>query len=253
MTTPASRLTTVDRLFDVVEFLQSNGSTGVTELAEELELTKSSAHAYLSALKTRGYAIQDNQSRYHLSLQFLDVGSSVQRGQKVFEAAHDALHHIAEQTGEKAWLVVEEGDQSVFLASVQGENAILIDTQVGQRTELYEIAGGKAILANLPESRRTELLSQYEYPLYPDSVGLTRSELESELQKVRETGIAYNDQFYINAVKGIGAPIIDTNDEVRGALSISGPYNRLEQLGEEQIIELLISTTSEVGVNINYL
>ena len=65
----------VDTALELIEVIQGHEEIGVTELADELDLTKGSVHAHLSTLQQRGYVVNDSE-RYRLGFEANDLISS---------------------------------------------------------------------------------------------------------------------------------------------------------------------------------
>ncbi|GAB3419176.1 IclR family transcriptional regulator [Haloparvum alkalitolerans] len=239
-----------DKLLRLVETLKEHGPSGVTELADRADMPKSTAHAYLSTLKEHGYVVQTDSRAYRLSLRFVDIGSKVRETRELYDEIRAKLDEISEETNEKAWWTVEENGKAVFMAKSAGKRAIQTNARIGLHLELYRLAAGMAILANLPAERRVDILDGYEYPL-PD--GRTRADLESELETVRETGVAYGTDSFLEGVTGIGVPLLDNAGTVHGAISVSGPSNRLEDdRNEQELTDLLRGISGELQVNFSY-
>lgn len=239
-----------ERVFDIVEALQQLTTAGVTELAEAVDMPKSTVHVHLSTLKDRGYVIQNETQQYQLSLKFLDVGMEVRETQEMFDEVVPKLDEIAEETNEKAWWVGEENGKAIFLAKSMGKRAIRTNSRIGQHTELYELAAGMAILSVLPEQRRNDIIDGYDFPL-PD--GRSREELESELSNIKDRGVAYGTEQFLKGVTGVGAPLTDNADNVYGAISISGPADRLDyERIESDLADLVRGISGELRVNLSY-
>lgn len=241
------------RMLRVIEALKASDGMGVTDLADGLGVSKSTVHAHLATLRDEGYVFKDGDDRYKLGLKFLDVGVVARQNRDDLSPTKRKIREIADQTGEKAWCIVEEQGKAVFLYEAQGENAIQTFAYPGKRAELFELAGGRAILANMPSERRAELFEEYEREDRLAGVPFTLSELKSDLERIREREYAFNPEYYVKHVAAVGVPIMDNRDVVRGALSISGPMHRLEgQKLEEEFPKLLLGIANEVGVNMSY-
>jgi len=239
-----------ERVLDIVEALKAQRTAGVTELAEAVDMPKSTVHVHLSTLKDRGYVVQDETQKYQLSLRFLDVGMEVREMQDMHDEVVPKLDEIADETNEKAWWITEENGKAVFLAKSLGSRAIRTNSRIGQHTELYELAGGMAILSVLPEQRRRAIIDGYDFPL-PD--GRSREELESELADVKERGVAYGTEQFLKGVTGVGAPLTDNAGNVYGAISISGPADRLDyERIESDLADLVRGISGELRVNLSY-
>lgn len=238
-----------ERMLDIIEALKKQTTAGVTDLARELEMPKSTVHVHLSTLKDRGYVVQDDEQRYRLSLQFLDIGMEVRETQAMYGEVVPKLDEIAEETNEKAWWVVEENGKAVFLAKSLGSRAIRTNSRIGQETELYELAGGMAILSVLPDERREAILDSYSFPL---TDGRSRSDLKAELTEIEDRGVAYGAEYFLKGVTGVGAPLTDNAGNVYGAISISGPVDRLDDRIETDYADLVRGITGELRVNLSY-
>ncbi len=129
--------TTVDsdeRMLNIIEALKERTSAGVTELADALEMPKSTVHVHLSTLKERGYVVQDESHEYRLSLRFLDMGTTIRQTQDMYDEVVPKLKQLAEETEEKAWWTVEENGKAVFIAKAVGSRAIRTNAYIGQHT-----------------------------------------------------------------------------------------------------------------------
>lgn len=241
------------RMMRIVETLKSSGPIGVTDLSEKIDIPKSTIYVHLSTLRDEGYIFKNDADEYALGLKFLDLGIVARKNRPSMQSTKKKIGEIAEQTGEKVWCIVEEEEKAVFLYEAQGKNAIQTFAYPGKRAELYELAGGRAILANVGSDRRASILEGYEREGHFETTPFTRAELEDVLAEIRDQGYAFNREFYVKHVAAVGVPIMDNRDVVRGALSISGPINRLEgQQLEEDFPELLLGTANEIGVNMSY-
>lgn len=239
-----------ERVLDIVEALQELRTAGVTELSDAVDMPKSTVHVHLATLKDRGYVVQDETQRYQLSLKFLDVGMEVREMQEMYDEVVPKLDEIAEETNEKAWWITEENGKAIFLAKSLGSRAIRTNSRIGQHTELYQLAGGMATLSVLPEQRRNEIIDSYEFPL-PD--GRTREELEAELDTIHERGVAYGTEQFLKGVTGVGAPLTDNAGRVYGAISVSGPADRLDyERIETDLADLVRGISGELRVNLSY-
>ena len=240
-----------DKLIQLIETLKERGSSGVSELASHTEMPKSTVHAHLTTLKQHGYVVQNESREYRLSLRFLDIGSKVRETREMYDEIKPKLNEISDETNEKAWWAVEENGKAVFMAKSKGDRAIQTNARIGLHIELYRLAAGVAILANLPAARRAEILDTYTYPL---PSGHERDELEAKIATVRDEGVAYGTDSFLEGVTGIGVPLLDNTGTVHGAISISGPNNRLEDdRNKRQWTDLLRGISGELQVNFSHL
>ncbi len=146
-----------ETLLRIVGALTESGPAGVTELAERLDLTKSTTHRHLKTLAAHGYAINDGGT-YRLSHQWFHVGTVVKSRQPFYVAAKQPLRDLADRTGETAWAAIEEGGRLMFVNGAGSNPTHNPDLLVGDWSPITRTAAGKAILAYLPDDRLDEIL-----------------------------------------------------------------------------------------------
>ncbi|MFC4248326.1 IclR family transcriptional regulator [Natribaculum luteum] len=242
-----------EKLFDIVEFIRENEDVGVTEIAEGVGMAKSTAHGHLTALQRRGYVVKEGR-KYRLGLEFLNHGKHVQTSYDLYSIAPKKVKQLAHETGERVWCIVEENGLGYYLTGAEGEHPVNPPVRIGEGVHLHTISAGKAILANLPRSRVEEIIERHGLPEQTQNTTTREDELFQELETSRDRGYAINDGESLSGLYAIGAPIVGENDEVRGALSISGPANRLrrEEISGE-LVDLLLGATNELEINLTTL
>lgn len=245
-------LKTTRTTLDIIEALKELGKVGVTELAEHLELPKSTVHIHLSTLESKEYVVNDN-GRYAIGCRFLEFGAKARQRQEIYEVSKPEVDTLAEETGEVSGLVIEEHGRAVFLYRAKGEQAVHLDTYAGRRMYLHTAALGKAMLAHLPSSRVEEILEQHGLPEMTENTITERDKLFEELESIRKNGIAFADEERVPKLRSVAAPIMDNNETVLGAISVAGPTSRLEkEQFEEYFPKKVQSAVDVIELNLAY-
>lgn len=245
-------VTTAVTLLDIVEFLKTEEGAGVTEVATELGCAKSTVHRHVSTLESLGYLVRTDDG-YRLGLRFLELGRQAQRRHRGYRLAKDKVEEIANETGERVQFIVEEHSEAVYVWRSHGDRAVRTDPGVGSRIPLYATAAGKSILAHIPEPELESLIGQFEFePLTAETI-TDSDELRDELKTIRERGYSFNREENLDSLRAVGVPVLGEEDEVIGALSVSGPSHRMkgERL-EEELPDLLLGAANELQLNIAY-
>ncbi|GAA0312983.1 IclR family transcriptional regulator [Halarchaeum salinum] len=252
MTTTRSTVQATRTSLEIVEALVRLGGAGVTELASELDLPKSTVHNHLNTLHSAEYVVKED-GIYDVGLRFLKLGESSRNRPELYDVARPEIDLLAEQTGELVNLSVEEYGRGVYLYLAQGERAVRLDTNAGMRVHLHCTALGKAILAHTPEERVEEILDTMGMPARTDQTITDRETFFEELEVVRERGYAYDRQERLNGLRCVAAPIITPEKGVVGAISISGPTSRMQgDRFEEEIPNYLQNAANVVELNMTY-
>lgn len=122
---------------------------------------------------------------------------------------------------------------------------IRMSSKIGITRPLYNSAMGKAVLAEFSEEQYTDYLEKHPLIPYTEYTITNALRLKKEIQTVKETHIAFDDEEIERDIFCIGASIVK-NEQIIGAFSVSMPKYRLTDETKEQIISALKQTKSEI-------
>jgi IclR family pca regulon transcriptional regulator len=200
---------------------------GISELARGVELSRSTAHRYVATLTTLGYLEQDEPTRkYRLGPRSLDLGFAAINSLELREVATPYLRRLAEETGFTANLAIRDGVHIVYIQRVRSavpppELDIELDLHVGSRLPAYCTSMGKVLLAFLPERERDALIDRISFrPRGPNSLP-SQQALLLELERVRNQGIAVNNEELAYGLRSFAAPVRAANGEVVAAANLA--------------------------------
>jgi IclR family pca regulon transcriptional regulator len=199
---------------------------GVSELSRELTLSRSTAHRYVATLAKLGYLQQDPDSkRYRLGPKVLDLGFSAINSMDLREISAPHLRQLSDETGYTVNLAILDGVDVVYIERCRtarpGQREIDLNLHVGARLPAYCTAMGKAILAFVPDDRLEEIVSQIDFaPRGPNTI-TDREAFRTELGRIRESGIAVNDEELAYGLRSVAAPIHSHSGEVLAALNLA--------------------------------
>ncbi|WP_129112728.1 IclR family transcriptional regulator [Halegenticoccus tardaugens] len=232
--------------FEIVEALSEGERMGVSELARTVGLAKGTVHKHLTTLHRLNYVVNEDGA-YRLGLRFLGLGVGVRNTLPVHGHARRHLDALAEATGEVASLVIPEHGYGVYVRMVTGERDGGPPYHEGERVYLHATAGGKALLAYLPDEERERILETRGLPPLTDNTITSRAELRTELQSIRDRRIAYDREEHVEGWRCVAAPITDAENRAVGAVSVSGPAERMmDRTTDADISGLLGSTASAI-------
>lgn len=228
--------------FKVIQALRELDGAGVTEIADHLGLPKSTAHKHLHTLAQLGYVDNDGGT-YELGLPFAGFGQYVQGNSPLFQAVQPAVEHLTETTEEVAGLFVERGGYGFDVYQVSDE----ADHEAAESLSpyLHSTAPGKAILAGLPDEQVDAIVDEHDLPALTEQTITSRSELEKELSRIRDRGIAFDRAESREGIRGVGIPI--DYDGVAAAVYVVGPQQRLTgKWFNENIPGIVVSSVNTV-------
>lgn len=222
-----SGLQSVSRAILVMRFLSRNGWSGVTEVANTLEIHKSTAYRLLSTLRDSGMVEQDVETdRYRLGMGLVSLASTVSSDFDVVRYARPICQRLSEQTGETVNISVMEGEEAVVVDQSVASSSMLSVDWSGYHQPLHCTAYGKVFLAHLPSGKQRRILSRRLQA--PTVHTITDPELlRKQLQEIHDKGYAYTIEELEVGLNAVGAPIYNADGVVVAAVSVSGPAFRL--------------------------
>jgi DNA-binding IclR family transcriptional regulator len=229
----------VSRALDILEaFTATEGELGVTELSRRLKLHKNNVFRLLATLETRGYVEQDKESgNYRLGMKTFEVASVFTHHLGVVRQARPVLEHLAQTTGEAAYLGVLDGPWVVGVDMVDTTQPVRVVSHLGRRLAAHAAALGKAQLAFRSREEREEMWKLHAPPSLTGRTLVDPLRLEEELARVAEREWALEDEELEPGVRGLAAPIRDYARRVVGAIGVRGPAFRfpLERIEAELV------------------
>lgn len=250
--TERNPVSTVERAFDVVEYLRAAETATLTEVTDALGIAKSTAHRHLRTLEHRGYVVRKGEA-FTLGMRFLDHGYFVRRRDTAYGLAREKVEALAAQTDERAQFIVEEHGEAISVHCESGTNAVMADSRLGRRVPIHASAAGLAILSAYDDERVEEILDDRGLDRRTQLTISDRDALFETLEQIRSRGYSVNDQGNIEGLRSVGAPILGPDDEVIGGLSVTGPINRIKgERFHEELPELIMGATNELELKIAY-
>jgi IclR family KDG regulon transcriptional repressor len=221
---PRRRIRSVEIAFNIIDVLQEKGGAGVTELANELDHSKSTVHSHLQTLEDREIIVREGDG-YRLSLRILDMATHVRDQVGNYDVIKSEVDTLAEETGEIAQFGIEEHGKVSYLYKATGERGVETASQVGTQQPMYSTSLGKTILAYLPEERTEGIVQAQSYEELTPTTVTSAEELYEELAEIRERGYGIDDEENFEGLRCVAAPV-KNEETVLGAVSITGPSSR---------------------------
>ncbi|MEV4708542.1 IclR family transcriptional regulator [Actinoplanes sp. NPDC049316] len=237
----------VDRAVTVLEILARRGDAGVTEIAVELGVHKSTASRLVGALESRGLVEQvSGRGKYRLGLGMVRLAGAAAARIDLPEAAGPVCARVAEELGETVNVAVLDGDRSVNISQALGRAAVSSYNWVGRQTPSHATSSGKVLLAYAgADARRAALarpLDAYTPYTITDPVVLRRQLAEAE-----RAGWASTAEELEIGLHAVAAPIRGAGGRVVAAISVSGPSYRLPVSAFAELAAQLKAAAAEIG------
>jgi IclR family KDG regulon transcriptional repressor len=212
---------------------------GLTEVAEQAALIKSHAHKFLKTLINQRYVEQAHpRGPYRLSLKLWEIGARSLARTDLIEAARDPMRAITSKTGETSTVAVYESGNVVYVYKIDGTREVRTNPDVGRRRPAYCVAAGKVILAFQSPEFAESLAPRIKH--YTTRTVRNKSALLVHLAEIRKRGYAVNWGEWTDAVRGLAAPIRNSEGNVIAALNLSIPAERLDKAAVTKLAPLVM-------------
>jgi IclR family pca regulon transcriptional regulator len=211
-------------------FTPDRPALGISDLGRQLGMTRSTTHRYVATLARLGYLQQDHSTRkYRLGPRVLDLGFSMLGSLELREIAEPHLRWLAEATGHTSNLGIRDDTDVILIDRVRGRpdryHHLEFSLHVGSRIPAYCSATGKALLAYLPRPDLDRLLNRTDLIQRGPRTLTDKKALLAELDQVRRTGIATNDEELESALRSIASPVRARSGEVVAAVNVAIPWS----------------------------
>lgn len=217
----------VDRALTVLEILARRRVAGVTEIASELGVHKSTAFRLVAALENRGFVEQlTDRGKYRLGFGIIRLAGALTVQRDLAHESREACEALAADVGETVNVAILDGNRDVNISEVRGPASIASHNWVGQSTPPHATSSGKALLAHVAGLDLEALLGE-PLPRFTDHTITDVDVLRDELDQVRTRGWASTVGELEVGLTALAAPVFDHEDQVVAAVSVSGPSYRL--------------------------
>ena len=243
------RIKSIDKTLDLLEFLSVNKQeTGITEISKNLHLGLSTVHRILFTLKSRGYVIQNlNTKKYRLGIRLFTLGCAVQNTKHLIEITKHYLRQLSQNTNETANLAILEGKEVIYLDTIESSEILRTEIIPGTRTPAHCTALGKVLLAFISDCEFENLYKSDEPLSSLTSKSISSlEELKKNLKRVRKQGYAVDREEYKIGINCIGVPVFGRNGVI-AAISITGPASRftIDEMGK--VKDKLMTISKEIS------
>ncbi|HAL62365.1 MAG TPA: IclR family transcriptional regulator [Chloroflexi bacterium] len=243
----------VDRALELLGvFSTAESEFTLTELSARLNLNPSTTYRLLVTLESRDYIEQNPESgRYRLGVACLRLGSVFLSQVDLRKRALSLLERLRDECKEAVHLAILDRHRMevVYLEKLEGLMPIgLMSSRVGGRAPAYCTGLGKSMLAYEEEEVVREFYTANGLQVYTPHTITVIDDLLRELSEIRKRGYAIDNAEHEPDVKCVAAPVWSHQHAVVGAISVSGPVERIDRLlAEGVLIEKVKETANEAS------
>ena len=242
----------VKKAFKIVQTIaDSSAGIGVSALAKQLRMGKSTVHGITSALEELGVLVRDPlQKKYTVGYTLLELSRKAYRKMELREMARVPMEILLEKVGETVFLGIMNGDHITILDVVESHNEMKITSPPGTRLPLLAGATGKVFLAQLEERKAKEIVQKMGLKRYTSKSVVDPKKFLKDVQEAKRMDYAIDDEEYLIGVRAIAVPI-QTASLPPASIWVVGFTSNLNDQKMEKIISEIQNTAQGISHSMN--
>jgi IclR family transcriptional regulator, KDG regulon repressor len=226
-------------------FSKKNPQLTLSEISKRTTFNKTTALRLCNTLEKVGFIEKvyvSSTPYYRLGIELFKIGSVILHSLDITSRAKPYLKQITELTGDNSYLFIEKNNKAHCIDTVKGDYLVRdTTTELGDTYNLNQGGGPLAMLAFLDYKKKIEVFTE---------LNLNNEELrklDERLDQIRAQGFSISRGEIYRSAAAIGAPILDFQGSVIGALSVGGIVERFSEERMPRIVEVLKNASEELS------
>lgn len=242
------RVPAIDKCFGILELMARSGKPfSISEIARKLSLNKSTVFNIVHTLMDLSVLEAKNGRNLNFGFRLHVLGKAASSRADLIRVVHPFLEQISTASNFSAFLGVRSGLKAVIVDKADSAADVKISSEVGMRLPLLAGAGGKALLSLLTDSSLDEILSDNELKKFTPYTIVDVNEFKQIILNIRQEGIAFDLEEYIEGVVAVSVPIDVHKSDVQAAIWAVG----LRAQASNEKLASLSEVLKQVALEIN--
>ncbi len=214
------------------------------EIAEITGWSKTTTHRLTHTLTHLSYLHHDSRSKlFQLGPQIFTLGVRVIQTLDLRQIARPIMERTFAKLGVTMDLATLDREWMVVIYRREAMDAVNLRLPIGTCLDLHCTALGKAALSALPPGELEPVLNQINLEKKTPRTLIDAKALRKDLERTRKRGYSLNKEEYVQGMVALGAPLINIESRVMGAISFSFPVwtlsvEKMEKRYAHHVVEL---------------
>ncbi|WP_445502489.1 IclR family transcriptional regulator [Microvirga sp. G4-2] len=249
-----SGVQSIERAFAILSHIaQHQEGISLAELSKCVGLHTSTTFHLVRTMVELGVVRQAKATkRYHLGRTIFSLAASSSSEVDLIATATPFLEELARESGESSHLALRSGNDVVIAARVAGTGAFQLVERAGGLRPAHCTGLGKVLLAAMPEAQFESYLASAELQVWTPKTITDPTQLRAEIERVRQSGVGFDDAEFNDEVRCVAAPIYDFTGQAVGAVGVSGPIWRMNLQRMDLITQRVRTTAAELSEELGY-
>ncbi|MEW9669312.1 IclR family transcriptional regulator [Ammoniphilus sp. 3BR4] len=237
----------VDRALDILICFADKQELGLTEIAKQVDLNKSTVYRLLASLEGKGFLNRDPiTEKYRLGFRIWELSAHLVREDDPALLFLPEMEKLRDLLGETISLYVRDGRERIRIQAVESQHTIRRVAPIGVRLPLAVGASSKVLVAFSEPAVKDFILND---PAWPE--GINKDHYAEQLQRIEQVGYATSIEEREQGTSAVAAPVFNRKGEVVAALSVSGPAARLTTEKMVEMAPSIMASAQRMGKMVN--
>jgi IclR family transcriptional regulator, KDG regulon repressor len=245
----------VIRALDILELFLDRPHLSAREVAERLDLPRTTVHELLVTLVARSYLISvpGQPVRYRLGMPLFQLGAAFADRLDLVREAQSVAQEVAAACDEAVHVAVLDGADVIYVVKVDSRHPVRMVSAVGRRLPAHCTAVGKILLSSLDPTGLDAVRLKGVLPgMTPDSI-TDPDRLRAHLERVRAEGVAIDNGESDSAMRCVAAAVRDHSGATIAAMSVSAPTIRWTPQAHLEWTRLVCEGAATLSARMGYL
>lgn len=234
----------IEKCFSILALMaEVNRPFGFNEIVRNLDLNKSTVFNMLHTMNDLNILEKGPDGLFRLGPRLFILGRAAADGSELIQTVHPYLESINNEFKLSTFLGILSGQEVIIIDKADRAHKIKISSEIGMRIPIYAGVAGKALLSQLAEADMDEVLSKITLKRYTHHTIAKKTDFKREIRNVKKTGIAYDNEEYIEGLIAVGVPLRTYRQDLQAAIWAVGLK---QEFREEAMSRIEISLRTAV-------
>lgn len=247
---PSVSVPAIDRMCLILDLItDTNYPLTSAEIAEKLQLPRSSTHNLLQSLLSKHLVFKDRDNRFHLGSYLLYWAGKYEKQHSIIDVFHELIVNHPVLLQHTVTLSKVDGKEVVFLACHESPAPLGFTFRSGVRVPAPFSATGKAVLSTYDDDTLNQLFGEQMPKAYTSRSVQQLDVLLKELNEVRKTGISLDDGQLREGMYCLGSCVVDNDGTPLAGMAISFVKQEYD-IHREAVSQALLSLTQDISARL---
>ncbi|MBW2633326.1 MAG: IclR family transcriptional regulator [Deltaproteobacteria bacterium] len=230
----------IHRAVMLLRIVSEDSGQGLTlsNITKTIGLKLSTTHRILSSLVEEGLLGLNPETKcYRPGFLLFELGRSANQFM-IRDIYRPALERIAKKTRDTAYLVIRDGYDSLCIDRVEGTAPLRLMLDVGARRPLGMGAASLSLFA-FSSDKTVEKILRFNERRFREHSGMGIADMRKLIALCRQKGYTLTAGVVDRGVTGIGVPLYDRKNKIRGAISVAAISEKIDKTRYDDIAVLI--------------